>query len=353
MENFIEKLKGVDKKVWIGIGIGVAVLLILIIALVIGLGDKQTSKPGNGTQNGTQTGTETEGGVTEVFGSEGLGTENIGTEITTEITTETELETETTESESESQTQGPGGTTVTQNPDVNGVTQTPTTTTPDGQEILGLGSKEQPYEVIPNLDTMSVTTVAVPAGQTLYYNIQRVGGKYFTINDADAYVITSNGTRYDASNGKISFQVENAMANEYVSFQIGNKSGSAKTFTIKFSDPKGTQMNPEVLSGNGPFSKHLNEGDEVGYHYKLTAAQSGTLRIYMTASVETEMNVQNTNVNATVAQSFTQAVQTDEQGRKYMDFPVSAGEEIRIHVQAIKQGRKIPAADINFEFAYY
>lgn len=349
MENFIEKLRSIDKKVWIGVGIGAAVIVILIVALVIGLGNNKPSGNHGNSQNGTQTGTETEGGITEVFGSEGLETEG----VETEMTTETEMGTETTESESESQTQNSGGTTGTQNSGGNDEGQKPITTTPDGQEILGLGSKEQPYEVIPDLDSMSVTTVSVPAGKTLYYNIQRVGGKYFTIHDADAYVITSNGTRYDASNGKVSFQVENAMANEYVSFQIGNKSGSAKIFTIKFSDPEGTQMNPEALSGNGPFSKHLNEGDEVGYHYKLTAAQSGTLRIYMTVSVETEMNVQNTNVNATIAQSFTQAFQTDEQGRKYMDFPVVAGEEIRIHVQAIKKGRKIPASDINFEFAYY
>ena len=349
MENIIAKLKNVDKKVWIGIGIGVAVLILLVIALVIGFGDKPANKPGNNTQNGSQIGKETEDDITEVFGSEGLGTEFIGTEMT-----ESESQTQNqTQNQNQNQTPGVGGTTVTQNPDVNGVEQTPTTITPDGQEILGVGTKEKPYEVIPDLDTMSLKTVEVPAGKTLYYNIQRVGGKYLTIEDKDAYVITSDGTKYDAKNGKVSFLIENAMANEYVSFQIGNNSGSAKSFTIKFSDPKGTQMNPETLSGNGPFKKHLNEGDEVGYHYKLTAAQSGTLRIYMSATKDTEMNVQNNSGIATIAANFSGEAQTDEQGNKYIEIAVNAGDEIRIHLQVIKQGRKIPASDIDFWFAYY
>ena len=49
MENLIEKLKGLDKKVWIGIGIGAAALIILIVALVVGLGG---NKPAGGNTQG-------------------------------------------------------------------------------------------------------------------------------------------------------------------------------------------------------------------------------------------------------------------------------------------------------------
>lgn len=362
MKNFIEKLKNVDKKVWIGVGIGAAVIVILIIALAIGLGFRPTGNQGSQgnqdvTQNDSQVVTETEENVTEVFGSEGLETEGTETEMSTETEVESEVESEkesesqATGNESSSQKPSGGGSTVTQNPDVGGVTQTPITTTPDGQEILGLGSKEQPYEVIPDIDTMSLKTVEVPAGKTLYYDIQRVGGLYFTIKDADAYVITSDGTRYDAKGGKVSFKVENALASDFVSFQIGNKSGSAKAFTIYFENPKGTQMNPEAISGTGVFKKHLEAGDEVGYHYKLNAAQSGKLRIYMSATKETEMNVQNNSGVATIAANFSEA-QTDEKG-EYIEISVNAGDEIRIHVQAVKQGRNtIPATDITFELVY-
>lgn len=344
MENFIEKLKGLDKKVWIGIGIGAAVVIILIVALVIGLGN---NKPTGGiTHGGSQGGIfgGTQGGATENIGTEVFGTEGLGTEMETEIGTETEM----TESESQSESQSQGGNTVTQPEDVGGVEQSPVTTTPSGEEILGAGSKDQPYEDIPDPSTMTLTTVSVPAGQTVYYSIQRTAGKWFEISDSDLYVIDSSGKRHDSS-----FQVESGLASDYILFQIGNKGGSAKSFTLKFYDVKGSWENPEALSGNGPFTKHLNAGDEVGYYFSMKAAQTGTLRIYMTATANSEMNIQNTDPNVTIARKFGEDVQTDENGRKYVDFPVKAGEEIRIHVQAIKPTRgSIPATDITFEFAY-
>lgn len=342
MENFIEKLKTVDKKVWIGVGIGAAALLILIIALVIGFSNKQTGNQG-GTQNGTQAGTETEGG-SEVFGTEGL-TE--GTE--TEIATETEMGTETTESESESQTQNGGGNKVTQN----GEGQKPVTTTPDGEEILGLGSKEQPYEVIPNLDTMSVTTVSVPAGKTVYYNIQRVGGKWLSISDADAYVIEADGTRHNAKNGKVAFTVESAMANEYVLLQIGNNSSSAKSFTIKFSDLKGTYQNPEKISTVGKYDTHLQAGNEVGYYYKYNAEKKGTIRFYI-ISESTKCGITVTNNRNSAQRTFQADVLEDEKG-KYIEIPadlVEKGDEIMIVICAEKYRGKIPAADVTWEIMY-
>ena len=68
-----------------------------------------------------------------------------------------------------------------------------------------------------------------------------------TINDADAYVIC-NGTKYTAKNGKVSFKVPNALASDAVSFQIGNNGSSAKSFTIKFANLKGSYANPEKIS---------------------------------------------------------------------------------------------------------
>jgi len=171
---------------------------------------------------------------------------------------------------------------------------------------------------------------------------------WFEINDPDLYVIDSAGNRHDSS-----FTVENAMANEYVSFQIGNKGGAAKTFTLKFSNIRGSWENPEGLSGNGPFSKSLPAGDEVGHWFSVKAAQGGTLRIYMSATVDTEMSVQNTDPNKTIARKFTEDVQSDEKG-SYIEIPVSAGEEILIHIQAIKPTRgSVPATTATFELAYY
>ncbi|MBQ8518620.1 MAG: hypothetical protein IJ455_03305 [Agathobacter sp.] len=69
MENLIEKLKGLDKKILIGAGIGVAVVIILIVALIISLGNKTA---GGNTQDDSQAGTEA---GSEVFVPEGSGTE--------------------------------------------------------------------------------------------------------------------------------------------------------------------------------------------------------------------------------------------------------------------------------------
>jgi hypothetical protein len=129
---------------------------------------------------------------------------------------------------------------------------------------------------------------------------------YVTIDDSNAYVIDSTGTKYEAKNGKVYLQLENAMASEYVLIQVGNNGKSAKSFKLKFSNAEGSQMNPVVLNGNGPFTKHLDKGDEVGFYYSLTAAKTGTLRIYMSATAKTEINVQNTDPNVTIARKFTE-----------------------------------------------
>ena len=69
LNSLIEKFKGLDKKVQIGIGAGAAAVVILIIALVIMLGGNDKPAGGN-TQGGTQAGTEM---GEEVFTPEGDG----------------------------------------------------------------------------------------------------------------------------------------------------------------------------------------------------------------------------------------------------------------------------------------
>ena len=201
MENIIEKIKGLDKKVLIGAGIGAAALIILIIVLVIGLGNKPAGNQ-NGTQ-GTQAGTETENGVTEVFG-----TEDVTEELGTEVATETEMATE---------VQNPDGTTVTQNASVNGVEQKPITTTPDGKTMLGDGSAANPYMPEPT-SSMSYTTLTIQPGQVVYYSFRGAGSMWMTINDGSAYVIEASGARHNASGGKVAFKVADALPSDYITF---------------------------------------------------------------------------------------------------------------------------------------
>lgn len=358
MENLIEKLKGLDKKVWIGIGIGAAVVIILIVALIIGSGnDKPSGSTQGNSQVGTQTGTQA---GTEGIGTENLGTEAVGTEMTTEIETEIGTETEMTESESQSQSQGGGnqsnnnqggttttpgvgGTTVTQPEDVDGVEQKPITTTPDGEEILGAGSKEQPLEVIPDAEggSLVLETIEVPAGKTVYYLIQRVGGMYFNIEDSGLYVIDSAGNRHDSS-----FVIENAMANENVLFQIGNSSNSNKKFTLRFTNLDGTYQNPQVISELGA-SKSLAKGDQVGWYYKYKATATGTIRFYISYTKESDLIV--TNLNTSAVRNFT----SDANGAEYIEIAVTAGDELLIQVCAVPDKRwQYPATDITWRGEY-
>lgn len=205
----------------------------------------------------------------------------------------------------------------------NTVTQQPSTTNPSGDEILGAGSKNQPYLETPNLSNMTLTTVSIPAGKTLYYGIYRVGNMILTINDANAYVIESDGTRHNASGGKVSFKVEDALASDYVLLQIGNNSSSAKSFTIKFSNPTGSQMNPTILSSLGSeYQASVKANEQQGYFYKYTAQQTGTIRFYL-KSADCVVRVTN---NTTMKQEVV------ETNGGYVDLPVSQGDEISINV---------------------
>lgn len=357
MENFIEKLKTVDKKVWIGVGIGAAVVIILIVALIIGLGNNKKPAGGNNSQNGTQYGTETEGGVTEVFGTEDV-TEVLGTE-----TTETEMGTETEMTESESQTQGVGGTTVTQNPDVNGVEQKPTTD--DG--TTGMGTADSPYDINPDGNTMKFTTYSIPANGSAHYSIMKTVGKYFIIEDADAYVVYK-GKRYDAKNGRVSFLVTDskALPTDYLNFEIGNKSSTAKTFTVRLSDPTGTQANPtkvdSVTNAGNSFDVSLSTGNSAGYYYKYTAQSTGKIKFYIsafsskTSGAEGVITVNVIKPGDIVTQYNFNADGTysvDENGNKYILADVEAGNTVEIIIGAQLPGsNKYPAADITWTAQY-
>ena len=377
MQSLIEKLKTVDKKVWIGVGIGAAVLIILIIALVIGSGDKPAGNHG-GSQSGTQLGSESENDSSEIFGSEGLGTEVLGTEMGTEVGTE--MGTEITGSETEngnggqnnggqsngnsgngnsgngnsgngSSNNNAGPVTSEKPDDVNGVEQNTVTTKPNGEEILGAGTKDEPYQEIPNYDAntkiMTVETVSVPAGGTLYYSIHKIGAKWLTIEDEDAYVIESDGkTRHDAQDGKVAFTVENAMDNEYVLLQIGNKGKESKVFTLKFVDITGSYEKPEnITSLNG--KKSLAKGDEDGYYYKYKATKTGKIRFYIDYTEESDINVMNLTTSA--VRSFA----SDDTGAEYIELDVKAGDEVLIQICAIPDKRyKFPATTITWRGEY-
>lgn len=234
------------------------------------------------------------------------------------------------------------------------VQTTPVTTPATDDNKLGKGSKADPYLEIPVVGTgsMSVTTVSIPAGKTMFYGIYRVGGMVLTINNANAYVICS-GKRYDAKNGVLSFVVPSALASDSISFEIGNKGSSAASFTLVFTNLVGTQANPAIIKTLSMSSQNkisLAEGDSDGYNYKYIAEKTGTLRLYMTATKASVLTV--TNNRNSAQRSTSSDILTDENGASYVEIEVNAGDELIIIVGVERKGRNYPATDITWYGKY-
>ncbi len=334
----MEKLKKLDKKVIIGIVVAVLAVVIAVVAVVIATSNKPANTdPDNTNSNEYVANANDDDSSTSTSEDESTSDE----ESSSEDASSSEEDAQNSEEDKTNGSDKGDGTTA---------VQKPTATNPDGDEILGAGSKDQPYLETPGSD-FAVTTAKVPAGKALYYDIYRVGGMYLTINDADAYVIC-NGTKYTAKNGKVSFKVPNALASDAVSFQIGNNGSSAKSFTIKFANLKGSYANPEKISKlTGEFEKSLAAGVETGYYYEYKAEKTGTIRFYITATKDSILVVTN---NRNSAQRTTEAdILTDEDGNEYIEVEVQKGDELMINIGAMPNKRgKYPATDITWRGVY-
>lgn len=238
-------------------------------------------------------------------------------------------------------------------------TQLPTATNPEGEQILGSGTKADPYLELPNVsdDYMSVTTVSIPAGKSVFYGIQRVVGTILTIENANAYVVF-NSTRYDAKNGKVSFEVADAkaLASDNILFEIGNKGTSAVSFKLIFTNKTGSRENPTVVKTAGANTTINLEADNgTGHYYKYVAEKAGKLRFYMSSTVDGVVSVTNNTTSKNIIGNFTKSTGklTDPDNGdavvEYIEFDVAKGDEIIINVGAVPNKRgKYPAATITW-----
>ncbi len=216
-------------------------------------------------------------------------------------------------------------------------------------EVLGSGTKDDPYLAIPD-ENMHVVTVKIPAGKDVYYSIYRVGGMNLKIKSSDVYVVY-DGKTYNPKSGTLSLSVADAMASEAISFQIGNNSSSEKSFELVFSNPTGTYMNPTKVDNikDDNFIE-LKADDSVGHYYKYIAEKNGTLKFAMSATADSMMAVTN---NRNSAQRTTESDGTEDGDIKYVEIEVQKGDEIIINVGALPNRRgKYPATDITWSGEY-
>ncbi len=261
------------------------------------------------------------------------------------------------ESESESEKTTPSDNSSVIESTTSPIEEPNTNINPDGVEIYGSGTSDDPYIDTPNADTHTVKTLSIPAGKSVFYSIYRVGGRILTINDANAFVVC-DGTQHSAQNGKVSFKVVDALASDAVVFEIGNTSSADKSFTITFTDIEGSMANPTILNNTGSeIVLNLEEGNEVGHFYKLVAEQKGVLKFYLLGENITEKGVLLATNNRNSAQRSTESseegeVKTDSIGT-YIELEVEKGDEIIINVGSKPNKRgKYPAAEIKWLVKY-
>ena len=230
-----------------------------------------------------------------------------------------------------------------------------TNVNPDGVEIYGSGTSDDPYLDSPNVDTHTVKTLAVPAGKSVFYAIYRAGGKIFTINSGNAYVVC-DGVKYAAQNGVVSFKVPDALASDAVAFEIGNTGAAEESFSIVFSDIEGSMENPTVIKTVGnKVSISLEEGNDKGYFYSYVAEQTGKLKLYLLSDVSKSVLLATNKRNS--AQRSTESteegeVKYDENGT-YIELEVEKGDEIVINTGSLPNKRgKYPAITIEWMAKY-
>ena len=280
-------------------------------------------------------------------------------------TEETEGTDSSSEDEASSNTSSTGSTSVLQNSTstVGSAVQLPTATNPEGVEILGSGTKDDPYLELPKIsdDYMSVTTVSIPAGKTVHYGIQRVVGTILTIENANAYVVY-DGKRYDANGGKVSLEVVDAkaLASDNIKFEIGNKGGVAASFKLIFTNKTGSRENPTVIKTTGTNNTvNLEADNSVGHYYKYVAEKAGKLRFYISSNADSVISVTDNSTSKNIIGNYIKSSNqlTDpDQGDavvEYIELDVTKGAEIIISVGATPNKRgKFPAASITWSVKY-
>ena len=209
------------------------------------------------------------------------------TEETTEETTEAEEETteepteETTEPEEEEDpgNSNPGGTGGFTGGEI--IDDEEEETTEPEEEVLTVenpGTHTNAYtEYVLELPDV-ISTVYIPAGGDISYNLYNAQGSILTIADANATVIYDGVTYTADENGLLTLDLTKAEASP-ISIRIGNTAKKARIFQLNFGLPLGCQANPEILESIDSIERTVDGP----YYMVWTAPEDGTLTLTLEA----------------------------------------------------------------------
>lgn len=227
----------------IGLIAGLVCLVLCLIALLATCGGGNEAAPTEPSASEQATQAPSEG--TEAPTEE-------ATEPTEETTEPTEEATEPTTGGSSGGSSRPGGTggftgggagsgTIGGDTDSSGGTGSGTTK--EELKVDDPGTQGNPYAEVFGEELGSFTTVNLPAGQAIYYNVYAVNGSVLTIEAADAYVIY-NGTTYKAQNGMVKLNLAKDEAGAPISLQIGTDAAQPTAYSVNFEWPYGSEERP-------------------------------------------------------------------------------------------------------------
>jgi len=192
-------------------------------------------------------------------------------------------------------------------------------------------------EFLDYFDIPGSIEIAVPAGETVFYQSYMIGGTEMTIATDNAVVLYA-GTRYQAEEGVIEVALQQGMGRQPVAFGIKNNTDENRVYEVEFAYPVGTQMNPAELAVDVIYAAY-NDGRVDGgesYYYTYTAEEDGTVDFWFaecTEGVEGDIIVTNMNTYAQLTLSYDGVA--DAWGDLSLSVPVAAGDELQIMVVAL------------------
>ena len=124
-----------------------------------------------------------------------------------------------------------------------------------------------------------IVTKEIEPGASVFYDVYGAGEMTLTVEDPDV-CLTIDGVTFVPVNGKISTAITTSNPRMPVSIVVGNSGEQAKSFTLNFVAPIGSEMNPDKLVA-GENVAALQEGDTDGYWFTWTAESAGVITITM------------------------------------------------------------------------
>ena len=217
--------------------------------------------------------------------------------------------------------------------------------TSEEPEVLGTGTKADPYLMIPD-ENRTVTTYEIPAGESQFYAIYRVGGTILTV-ESENISIEYDGFPYVAKKGKLSLTVGEALASDAILFEVINEGDAAEIFVLQFANPLGTMANPEVLEDIDVENiTNIKKDSATGYFYTYKVESDAEITFYFESETDCSMTVNCIRDEIPTQYTSDEDPKVDEKGRSYFTIPVKAGDELVINLSSKPVGAKYPAAEI-------